>query len=388
VGASARVCVVTSSHGAFDARIFKKECYSLVKAGYSVVLLAPTDSGLQRVDGVTVKGFGKPKSRLHRAVRLLRVVALALAERACVYHVHEPELLALLPFVRALRRRSRFVYDAHEDYGAAVVSPEKHYIPIAVKPLLARVVDWIEGFLARRADLVVAAGPDIERRFADCHTVCVRNFAPLHIIEPIRQRAIRDRSGNGRGRVVVYSGSLTRSRGVVELVKALELMPQSPDVSLLITGWFHDGALRREVEQLPGYARVRFVGRTRTYEENMEALATADAAVMVFHPDPNFENAVHRSNKLYEYMAMGLPVIISNLPAWADLVAGHDCGVVVDPGDPADIAAKMSALLADPARARQMGENGRQAALTVYNWEGEGARLVEAYSRLSGDVQT
>jgi glycosyltransferase involved in cell wall biosynthesis len=58
------------------------------------------------------------------------------------------------------------------------------------------------------------------------------------------------------------------------------------------------------------------------------------------------------------------------------------CGLAVDSGDPARIAAAVAAL-ADPATRAALGANGRAAAATRYAWEGEAARLVALYERLS-----
>ena len=67
-----------------------------------------------------------------------------------------------------------------------------------------------------------------------------------------------------------------------------------------------------------------------------------------------------RSTKMFEYMARGLPVVCSNFPLWAEIVGGADCGIAVDPRDPAAIADAIRRLDEDPALARRLGENGRR----------------------------
>lgn len=84
-----RVCHVTSVHRSTDPRIFHKECVSLAKAGYEVVLVAP-GTGEHVEQGVRIVGAGEvPASRRERMFRYAgQVVEMALAQKA--------ELLSLI----------------------------------------------------------------------------------------------------------------------------------------------------------------------------------------------------------------------------------------------------------------------------------------------------
>lgn len=136
------------------------------------------------------------------------------------------------------------------------------------------------------------------------------------------------------------------------------------------------------VEEEPGYSKMDFLGFMSGYEAMVARVITANAAMICFQEDPNLDNAVERSNKLFEYMGMGLPIIVSHLPDWADMINKYQCGLVVDPNDPEDIARKIEVILSDPKGAWAMGQRGRKAVLDNYSWEIEGKRLVEAYHQL------
>jgi glycosyltransferase involved in cell wall biosynthesis len=110
-------------------------------------------------------------------------------------------------------------------------------------------------------------------------------------------------------------------------------------------------------------------------------LEDADAGLVCFLPAPNHVEA--GPNKLFEYMAAGLPVIASDFPAWRPIVEGNDCGLCVDPADPAAIARAILYLAENPGRRAEMGANGRRAVMERYNWEAEGRRLIAAYERLT-----
>lgn len=376
-----RVCIITSSHPFADTRIFKKEGRTLVKAGYEVYELAPVDERRQQVDGITVIGFGKIKNRLLRAINLLPMLRSAWLLRADFCHVHEPELLLLSPVLKSLKPRTKFIYDVHENYDDAILSEEKTWIPRWLKPGLAWLINVFEKGLARLCDLVVAAGPDIEARFKDHRTISIRNYAPTGIIDKCLRNKKTENKNNSVCRIV-YTGSITKTRGLIEILRALEAVNKKHRVELVVTGIYQDAEFKRQVEAEPGYRWMRFLGYLPNYEDVVSVAIEADMAAICFQPDPNLDKAVERSNKLFEYMAMGLPLVVSSLPAWAELVKKYRCGVVVDPMDPSDIARGITYLVEHPKERAAMGARGRNAVNYHYSWEVEGRRLIAAYQQL------
>ena len=84
-------------------------------------------------------------------------------------------------------------------------------------------------------------------------------------------------------------------------------------------------------------------------------------------------------NKLFDYMLMSLPVVVSNFPLYRDVVQTHQCGLTVDPARPQEIARAIVYLIEHPREAQQMGANGRRAVLEKYNWEKESQKLLQIY---------
>jgi len=87
-------------------------------------------------------------------------------------------------------------------------------------------------------------------------------------------------------------------------------------------------------------------------------------------------------------MSAGIPVVASDFPVWRKIVQGNRCGIVVDPQDPQAIAGAIAELVNHPVQAEEMGQRGKNAVHTRYNWNSEGRALCRIYEELVSSVQT
>src|SRR5215210_7094187 len=312
-----------------------KECRTLAAAGFETVLLAPVDEAFE-AHGVTVRPVGVVEIRLGipaLARRLRRALRAALRERADLYHLHDPELV-LVGYALKVRGR-RVIYDAHEDTPREVVSlaPQSG---LRVR-LLGRAWAIVLAVAGRWFDGVVAATPAIAAHFPGKKTALVRNYALLS------DAAVTGSPERPWPPEVVYVGGLSEPRGVRVLVEAIRLVP---DVTLVLAGPPQPQSFLDELSATPGWQRVRYEGQV-SRERVATLLAQARAGLVVFRPDVTHVDAL--PNKLFEYMAAGLPVVASGFPLWRKLAEG--CAVFVDPTSPQAVADAIGWLLAHPEEA-------------------------------------
>lgn len=396
---SRRVCVFTTSHDATDARVFGREASTLAEAGYDVTLYTPFGPS-RTEDGVRIRSFegietgdGQPPlpdvpTRLRWAWDLL--VELYDTDYD-VYHFHDSELLPVGVALTVLTN-GRVVYDVHENVEN--VLRHKELLPGPVRPVLASAISTIETTLAGFVDGVVVASEDIARRFAGHENVItVTNYPRIQWAKRAAAvGALPDPDGSGtQGEPVqfVYCGLLSEDRGIPTVIEAISRVPEAHDVRLVIGGKYESADDRRLIErEAAGNDRVELVGWQDTLDDVFDLLYESDVGVMCFLPDPNKTYAAHRSNKLFWYMAAAIPIVVSDIGNWTDVVAGNDCGIPVDPLDPDAIAAAMTELVENPQRRAELGLNGHEAALESYNWEVQRDRLFDLYERLVGAVPT
>jgi glycosyltransferase involved in cell wall biosynthesis len=301
--------------------------------------------------------------------RVVNTYRVARALEAPLYHLHDPELIPA--GLRLHRQGAKVVYDVHED---AVVEARTQ---LRARPLDAHILSntWrlYEAVARRTLDGFVAVTDDIAAKFPADRRVVVTNYPVLEEFA-----AVEAAPGGEPGRLV-HAGMVSRVRGLFEMLEALARLPADVPIRVDLIGSFFPPAVQAEAERHPGWARVRFggwVGR----QEAVRHLAAAQAGLVFFHPERDHLTA--QPNKLFEYMAAGLPVIASNFPAWRTVIEGGRCGLAVDPLDPAAIAAAMRWMYEHPEEARAMGANGRRLVRERYNWDVEAAKLLAFYRQL------
>jgi glycosyltransferase involved in cell wall biosynthesis len=362
---------LTSAHPTTDTRIVHKECATLVNAGYEVVLIAAGDAKALP-DGVRFRGVPLPHGRLERMTKTVwNVYRAALDERADIYHFHDPELIFAGLALRMTG--ARVVFDVHEDIPRDIM--DKPWIPSILKRPVSKLATLMLKVLERGYSAIVAATPAIARGFAHTRTVVVANFPQIEELVFAGKVPFERRAAS-----VLYLGSITELRSIVELVKAYESAEMPPGVRLTLAGTFETEELERKVRAMPGWARVDYLG-TIARREIPAVFESVRAGILMFRPAVSVEEAM--PTKLFEYMAAHLPVLISRSLQWSELVREQDCGRVVDSMEPDAIARGIRFLVENPDTAQAMGERGHRLVTERFQWTTEGCKLTNLYRQIA-----
>lgn len=192
----------------------------------------------------------------------------------------------------------------------------------------------------------------------------VENGANISIFRP--EAALQD---IGLGKYVVFFGALAPWQGLDSLIQATESTDWPQGIRLVVIG---DGSCKELlVEASTQNSSIVYLGR-QPYEKVAEYAASATASIIP-KSDSGDRNATGLSPlKLYESVASGVPVVVTDIAGQSDFVRRHDCGLVVPPGDPEAIAIAVARLASDPDLRDRLARNAAAVA-DIVSW-GERAR--------------
>lgn len=290
--------------------------------------------------------------RIGRQLVFAAAVRRAPLEDADVIHAHDLETLAAgLALTR--QRRSRLVYDAHELYADFEPHPPLLYLA------------WcraLETRAARSADAVLTVSPAIARVLEQRYQV--RPVVVLNIPD-VRPRPPGEPGSPPRA---IYQGILSCDRGLETLVEAAALVPE---VEVHLRGY---GPLEDHLRQRAAATGARLLSPVRP-DELVSSLEPYDIGVVPY-PPISTNNELALPNKLFEYFAAGLAVVVSDLPELSRVVDETGAGLTFAPGDVAALADALRRL-ARPERLGAARSAAHAAASGPYSSEAQ-REVIEA----------
>lgn len=282
--------------------------------------------------------------------------------------------LELLPWAALYRWLTGVpvTYDSNEDYAAFMLV--KEWLPRWARRPLSRLVGWAEPWLAKRLDAVTVADLGTAEKFQrrGVRALVVRNFAWRDMVpEVVEARPTHD---------VLYHGTLPPyyRDHIVATARALRARGRRLRWCVAVRDSLPGD--RRELEAALDAAGVRddFTLRENLPFSQMPGLiADARLGFIPWPDEPKFR--VNFPRKIFELMAMGRPVVVSDLPPVRNLLGDLGCVEMARPGDAEAYADAILSVLDDPGRAEEMGATGRRLVLERFNADTELAPYVQMY---------
>ena len=366
-----RILMLVSNDVVHDARVLK-EARALQDAGHAVSFIGwdrtgagPAEASWEGIPIRLVRTRGLLRVAAHDAIRnplwWRRAVRLALREPFDAVHCHD---LDTLPSGVRLKRKTgcRLVYDCHEVFG--------YMIEEDVPRFLVRAAFRLEQRLAPQADRIIAVNEAV-KKYIDGAThhesVLVRNCQELVVPEY--------RPPPAGPFTVLYVGTLHKSRFILP---AIDVVGGMPGVRLVIGG---SKALASEVAaRCARHPNTTYLGPVPN-ERVLPLTLESHAVLSLFDPAHRI-NQVGFPNKIYEAMAAGRPVLVTQGLVMGDFVAREGCGLAI-PYTEDGLRTALRTLQSDPALAERLGRSGLEAARREYNWGMEKERLLAVYRDLA-----
>lgn len=300
-------------------------------------------------------------------------------------HAHSPMLVGLPALAAAREAGLPFVYEIRDLWENASVDRGKFGVNSPVYRLARR----METRVLRRADAVVTICEKLREELAPRTGSAAKLFVVDNgvdasgFIPGSGGDEARHKWGLIDKRIIGYVGTFQPYEGLDLLIAALpQILKQEPQAHLVITGsGGQEPEMRKQVCDLGLDEQVTFTGRL---PHDQVGSIYAMANVMVYPRILTRTTALTTPLKPLEAMAMGKPVIVSNVPAMQELVRPGKTGLMFHAGNAADLAAQCISVMQAPDRLEQLGRNAREWILQERQWPALVARYQEIYTAAGG----
>jgi phosphatidylinositol alpha-mannosyltransferase len=335
----------------------------LRRLGHQVDVLAPAERpvlepGFVGLGGSLAVPYNGSVARIAIGPRTLVRVRRALARGGYdLLHVHEP----LSPSVGLLAVANTSV----PTVGTFHANLDRSLALRAASPLLRRVYHR----LAARIAVSASARDTWQGQFGGTMAVVPNGVAPEFFAGPQPLRG-----WNAAGPTVLFVGRLEPRKGLAYLVRAfLRLKPRFPAARLLVVGRDRGHQQDKAMAMVPPRLRPDLVFVGSVPQADLPSYyASADVFCAPSLGGESFGIV------LAEAMAVGLPVVCSDIGGYRDVVRDGSEGLLVPPRDPEALAEALAGLLDNPARRAAMGEAAAVAARR-YAWEVVAGEVAEVY---------
>ena len=370
----------------------------LAEAGHRVTVVAgsvsyltdrPAGASQAEVDGVRIlrpAGYASwHQSFVKRTVSFVSfmlssfVAGLRTRQVDMVWGTSPPLFQVVSAWAIARLKRAPFVFEVRDLWPHFAVE-----VGVLRNRLLIRLAQWLEGFLYRRADLVVINSPGFRQHVTE------RGAAPVELVPNGVDVAMFESAGDGSAFrrehglegefVVIYTGAHGLSNDLGTALAAAAGLKAEALFVLVGAGKEKAGL----IEQAAGLGadNVRFLPPVPK-QQIPGLLAAADACLAILKPLEAYKTTY--PNKVFDYMAAGKPVLLVIDGVIRDVVEAARAGIFVLPGDSSALMEAVRQLRQDPAEAAAMGQRGRAYVRAHFNRPQQAEQLVSLFEALRAE---
>ncbi len=277
--------------------------------------------------------------------------------------IHANDFSALVPAYMASKKlKCKLVYDSHEIYMENKMSYNKLYLNYLRRK---------EKRIAQKCDIVVAVSNAAAEYFAETFEI----EKPLVVTNCAHKDAIIEEYGQkNQGFEVLNHGQYYAGRGYDIAVHASKLLEEYPDIKIALRGF---GKMENELREYVDKNEVKNVifYPPVTVQELIPKASESHVGVAITEPMClNFKLSV--SNKLFEYAAAGIPVILSDIPEHRMLNDKYKFGIILKENTKEAFAEAVKKLYLDKEFYGKCRENALSMSREV-NWETDFEKLLQ-----------
>ena len=374
-----KICDIVKNSVWYDPRV-RKQLYEYVENGIDTVAIGIEDNRYNSMEvenlpcKVTlVKKKGKYSKisiidKINRELNVNRLICKELIkEKPDVIHAND--LNALIPAYKASKKlKCRVIYDSHEIFI--------ENMGIANNKIIKFVWSWLEKRIIKKVDLVVCVSHAAAEYLKDYYNIP----KPLVVTNCIsKSMQMKNDLSKKFPKEILNHGQFYAGRGYDTLVEAAPMIEKHNDLKIVLRGF---GKMEEELRKMvseKGVKNLEFAPPVHTKDLVKYASSAWVGVAITEGILINFKLSV--SNKLFEYAAAGLPVIMSDIPEHRYLNEKYNFGIIMKDNSPEEFCRAVEKLYFDESLYNELARNSIVLSNEI-NWENEFGKLIEEINKM------
>jgi glycosyltransferase involved in cell wall biosynthesis len=324
------------------------------------------------------------KSFVHRVFAFISFMlssfwlGLGIKKVDLVWGTSPPIFQGVTAWALARVKGAKFLFEVRDLWPRFAIA-----VGVLTNPLLIRMTEWLERFLYRHADQVMINSPGYREHVevrGGKRVVLIPNGSDPDMFDPADDGADFRQSHNlGDRFVALYAGAHGMSNDLGVVLEAAKML-EGTNVQVVLIG---DGKEKANLQ-----ARANEMGLTNVIfassvpkSEMPGALAGANVCIAILKPLEEYKTTY--PNKVFDYMAVGRPVVLAIDGVIREVVQTAGCGIFAEPGNPSALANAIRNLAEDKEKAREMGLRGRAYLEEHFSRAAVGAKLLDLLDEMT-----
>ncbi|MGB3463763.1 MAG: glycosyltransferase family 4 protein [Cyclobacteriaceae bacterium] len=391
-----------------DMRV-ENEVASLTRAGFGVFVLCINHGDkpeIEKYQGGTIvriklskfqknkmKGLANTAFDIHTWYWGRKLKWFARKYAIDIFHIHDLYMVgAAFAANKLMKRKLPVISDLHENYPQAI----RHYSFTKTFPgnLLVSIPKWdkTEVDWVKKSDHVITVIEEAKSRYVSLGvdpqriTVVANYVYRDHFLTEKNDAPSATHLKYKNNFVLFYAGGFDIHRGLESVIRAIpEMISKIPELKVVLVG---TGRNHRELEELAGELKVSDYVAFEGWQQPdtlPDYIKASDVCMIPHIKTAHTDNTI--PHKLFQYMLLKKPVLSSNCDPLTRIIEDTNCGVIYQSDDENDLADKVLTLYANDSMRSDMGEKGKSAVESTYNWENTAENLIELYKHYQKSLQ-
>jgi len=381
-----------------DIRV-EKEARSLINADHKIYLLCLKDKNQpfeELINNISIRRISIAQKWFIRKMNSLifftkfyhrgwakEIEKLILEKRIESLHVHDLPLVKTALII-GKKYNIPVVADFHENYPACI-RIYNYKTPLWKRIYLNNPKRWqkLEKECSEKVNKIIVVVEEAKQRIINDYNInsdkitVVSNTIDVDYFNsiPLDRKLIEKYKNNF---IISYVGGFGPHRGIDTAIKSMNsVIKKIPNAKLLLIGGkVNEENLRKLTKNLELEKNIEFTG-WQPSEKLPTYIFLSNICLVPHHKNPHTDNTI--PHKLFQYMFMKKPVIVSDCKPLKRIINETKAGLIFQAGNPKNLAEKIIQIYKNP---NQYGKKGHMAILTKYNWESEGKKLIKLYERI------